>query len=46
MQEHGGSGGSTATGIRLSRDAIVAGGEGMVGRGTGARTMSPGGMAG
>jgi hypothetical protein len=32
---HGGSGGSTGAGVRLSRDAIIAGGEGMVGRGTG-----------
>jgi hypothetical protein len=43
---HGGSGRSTGAGVRLSRGAILAGGEGMIGRGTGARTTSVGGMAG
>jgi hypothetical protein len=46
VQGHCGSGRSTGAGVRLSRDAIVVGGEGMVGRGTGARMTSPGGMAG
>jgi hypothetical protein len=30
VQGHGDSGGSTGGGVRLSRDVIVAGGEGMV----------------
>jgi hypothetical protein len=45
-QGHGDNGRSTRAGVRLSRDVTVAGGEGLVGRGTGVRTTSPGGMAG
>jgi hypothetical protein len=46
VQGHGGSGRSTGAGVRLTKDKIVPGGEVMVGRGTGARITSPGGMAG
>jgi hypothetical protein len=50
VQGHCGSGGSTGAGVRLSRDVTVTGGEWMIvirgGRGTGARTGPPGGMAG
>jgi hypothetical protein len=46
VQGNSGSGGFTEAGVRLSRDAIVAGREGMVGRETGAGTTSPVGTAG
>jgi hypothetical protein len=50
VQGHCGSGGSTGAGVRLSGDVTVTGGKGRVvtrgGRGTGARTGPPGGMAG
>jgi hypothetical protein len=47
---HCGSAGSTGVGVGLLRGVAVTGGEGRViihgGRGTGARTKCPGGMAG
>jgi hypothetical protein len=50
MQGHCGSGGFTGAKVRLSRGMAITRGEGRVvirgGRGTGARTESPGGMTG